>query len=155
MACHCVLQSKLGARVLLRKFCSTFARAADQITTRLRTHRVRVTPELTHARMDAQRSAMTVDHAHVRAMSVESSKLVGAFSEAREVVTRNSHVLFESRKAAGPTGDAFWNLLHGSDYTRWDVDSAECLRWNSAQHLWPVLVSVPKGPKPRKPVLLK
>jgi len=81
--------------VLRRHLAEASAGAAREIAAGVRACFVRAAHELARALFDAQSGAMTVDHPHVRAIAVESNELVGAFTEARVIVTGHAHVRFE------------------------------------------------------------
>ena len=86
--------------------------AAREIAARLRAYFVHGADELARTFLDAQSGAMTVDHPHVGAVTVEPNERVGAITETRVIVACHAHVRFEPRKTASPARKTFRNRRH-------------------------------------------
>lgn len=91
---------------------TTRTRSASQVPTNLRPCVVNAANQLLRFFFDPQRRAMAVDHAHVSAIAIEASELVAAFGQSRMIVASHAHIIFELRKTADATRQAFRRYRH-------------------------------------------
>jgi hypothetical protein len=97
---------------LRRNLTEAGAEPAGQIAADLRARQVRAADELTRLLLDAERGAVAIDHAHVRAIAVEANQLIRAPIETFVIVTADAYVRLEPREAARSAREALWNGRH-------------------------------------------
>jgi len=95
-----------------RALSRTGPRTARQIATDLRSGGVHSTYELARARVDLERAAVAVDHAHVGVDAVERHQCIDVVAEPRVVVPRHRDERRQVREATGAARQAFWHGCH-------------------------------------------
>jgi hypothetical protein len=93
----------LGLRIQLA---AALARAARQVATHVGARRIHAAEEAARRRLDPQRAAVPVRHAHVGTMAVEMDQLIGAFGEASMIVAGHPHIRGEQGEATRATRQA-------------------------------------------------